>query len=117
MAIISYADLDVRAGNTFDPEFQFLQEDGTPEDLTGAKFVLTAAWGSFSIRYASDDVSPKVTLPGDGKVKIHVLPSVTDDWPAENIPYELERWEDDDQWTYVEGTLKVTRKVNDNVDP
>lgn len=116
---IPYADLDVRSGNTFHYEFSFTQQDDTALDLTGSKLVLKATSGAFSKRYATDDVSPLLTITDatGGKAVIKVGPAETATWLVGSIPYELERWIGTDQYTLVEGRLVVTLGVNDNVDP
>jgi hypothetical protein len=107
---IPTADLDIEAEDSFDYEFDFLDENGDPEDLSGTKFVFVAQWGDDRWEYATDDVSPKVTITGS-KVRIHILPAVTDDWPREAMPWKLKQWVGSDKYTRVMGSINVTEKV------
>lgn len=116
------ADLELTAGDSFKWDFRFRDASGTYEDLEGKVFVLTLQWGEFWKQYSTEDVSPKLTVPlvdgGYTRVRIHEVSTETDNWPRERIAYALkEVVSADDRWTYVEGDLVVTQKVDENAGP
>jgi hypothetical protein len=103
-------ELEIWSGNTFRQKFGF-QSNGAPFDLTGSKLVFRAVYGTTTVRKATDD--------DGGEVELFFSVAETRAFPegAPAMRYEIERWIGDDQISLLYGSIKVTKWVNDDVDP
>lgn len=115
-------ELDIWSGNTKRQKFRF-RADGNPFDLTGSKLVFRATLmnGSGAIRKTTSDVDSgfAITDAEGGEVELFFTVTETREMPAGEpaYKYEIERWIGDDQTSLLYGGIKVTKWVNDDVDP
>lgn len=110
-------DINVRQGNTLRRTFRFLNEDGTPVNLTGSVMRFRVELGYRTGKFIAKATPAQLSMPEPetGEVTLTMTPSETAQLtPGRTNRYEIERRAGPDETTILAGFLVGIRGVNDN---
>ena len=110
-------DIVIRQGNTLRRTFRFLNDDGTPVDLTGSVLRFRVELGSRTGNFIAKATPVQLLMPdpASGELTLTIPPVETAQITlGRTNRYEIERRVGSDETTILSGFLVGIRGVNDN---